>query len=230
MKPPFSNIVLRFAILYLFLSLTSLTIAYTQDTLKEPSKMNNDNRHQIIGFSTTLLNNKKPEGLLGNFMTDAVKNEAELYLRKRIDLVFISAKAIKGALNKGDISMQTIEELLPFDDSLSFLYVTGDTLKMLLDNIAKNGGAPVSGVQMKIKNMHSTNVVLDGDSILPSKKYTIIVIERNAQGWENFPFLKNIHRQNLPYTLTSIIIKYIKKITIEGKPINSYFGHRIGYD
>ena len=194
------------------------------------NRNNNDTDTQIIGFATTLLANKKPEGLLGNFIADAVKNEAEIYLRKRIDFVFISAKAIRGALNKGEVSVRMIQDLLPFDDSLAYLEVSGKELQSVLDRIAQEGGAPVSGVRMKIRNMRATNIVLDGDSLVPEKEYLLVTIERNAQGHENFSSLKHIPYKKLPNTLTSTVIRHIKKITSEGKALNAFFGHRISYD
>ncbi|WP_447643080.1 MULTISPECIES: 5'-nucleotidase C-terminal domain-containing protein [Chitinophagaceae] len=213
---------------FLLLAAQSNTIIATAQTKIYPN--NNDSNTQIIGFATTLLTNNKPEGLLGNFIVDAVKNEAEIYLRKRINLVFINSSAVRGAIPKGNITMQTIEEILPFDDSLAYLQVQGDTLKKILDMIAQNGGMPVAGVRMKIKNMRATNIILDGDSIFPEKKYLLVLIERNAQGWQKFSFLKNIPYKNLPNTLTSTVIRYIKKLTSEGKPVNAFFGHRISYD
>jgi|GEM_PF-5410482 len=211
-----------------------LSISFILSNIIVPNKAfsqnNNETDTTVIGFATTFLTHKKPEGLLGNFITDVVKNEAEIDLRKRIDLVFISYKAIKGAITKGDISTQTIENILPFDDSLSYFETSGDTLKMLLDRIAQQGGAPVSGIRMNIQNMRATKITIDGDSLVPSKKYAIVSIERNVQGFENFSFLKSVQYKNLPNTLTSTVIKYIKKWTSEGKPVNAYFGHRISYD
>lgn len=215
-------------LMFLFLFRNEKTIAQKTDSANY--KPINDSNTRIIGFATTSMTNRKPEGLLGNFVADAVKNEAEIFLRKRIDLVFISHKAIKGSLKKGDISMETIANVLPFDDSLSYMEVSGSVLQMVLDRIAQEGGSPVSGIRMKIKNMRATNIVLDNDSLNFEKKYLLITIERNAQGNENFPFLKNISHKNLPNTLTTVIIRYIKKITSEGKAINAYFGHRISYD
>lgn len=230
MKLPFFLLLRYFPILVFILLTKSQRIFAQSPANTNINRNSNDTNIPIIGFATTLLSNKKPEGLLGNFIADAVKNEAEIHLRKRIDLVFISSRAIKGIINKGEISTQTIENILPFDDSLSYLEISGKELKMVLDRIAGDGGAPVSGIKMKIKNMHATNIVLDGDSLNFEKRYLLVTIERNANGNENFAFLKMFPHKNLPNTLTSVVIRYIKKITSEGKPINSYFGHRISYD
>ncbi|MFT4203414.1 MAG: 5'-nucleotidase [Chitinophagaceae bacterium] len=213
-----------------YLVLTSSIFFHTEKNMaQDTSNHSSMTVPQVIGFATVRLTNRKPEGLLGNFVTDAVKNEAEIYLRKRIDLVFISPNAIKGAIGKGDISEQTISNLLPFDDSLSCMEVPGKILQLVLDRIAKDGGGPVAGIQLTIHNMRASHILLDGDTLTPEKKYTIVAIERNAQGHENFPFLKNIPYINLPNTLTTTVIRYIKKTTSEGKAVNAYFGHRISY-
>ncbi|PZP45345.1 MAG: hypothetical protein DI598_13340 [Pseudopedobacter saltans] len=216
-------------ILYL-LSCGTLLISHAQSSLKPQQTIINDTNKHVIGFSTILLTNRKPEGLLGNFITDAVKNEAEIALRKRIDIVFISSNAIKGTIPKGEITEEKIKEILPFDDSLSLMEIKGKDLKQILDRIAYRGGAPVSGVRMQIQNMKASNIYIDGDTLILEKKYMLITIERNALGKENFPILKTISFKNLPNTLTTVVIKYIKKITSEGKAISSYFGHRISYD
>lgn len=217
-------------VLLIFCFISTIHLEFSQNISKINGQSLNDTTEHVIGFATSTLTNKKPESLLGNFITDAVKNEAEIYLRKRIDIVFISSNAIKGTIVKGDISTEKINQLLPFDDSLAIMEINGHNLFSLLDRIAMMGGAPIAGIQMKIKNMRATNILVDGDSLIPEKKYLLITIERNALGAENFSFLKTISHKNLPFTLTSVVTKYIKKLTSEGKAVNAYFGHRISYD
>ena len=221
MKKPFTNEKIVFIII--------LLINFSHIKSQTKSNLETIHNDSIIGFATTQLTHRKPEGLLGNFITDGVKNESEIFLRKRVDLVFVSHNAIKGSINKGEISIKNIQEILPFDDSLVVMEISGKLLNQVLDRIAIYGGAPVSGINMKINNMRASDIFIDRDSLNLEKTYTFITIQRIAQGNENFSFLKMIPFKHLPLTLTEIIINYVKKLTKESRAISSHFGHRISY-
>lgn len=182
-----------------------------------------------IGFANRMLKNQYPSGALGNLIADAVKNEIEIFLKKRVDFVYISRTSIRSNLPKGNVSIEDIDNILPFRDSLAIIEILGTDLKKLMNVIAQKGGGAIAGAAFKIKNMRAEDINLDGDSIISQKKYLMATLHRNAQGRENCSMLIAYSCQIFEKTLTSLLIKYIEKMTYDSKPIFASFDRRISY-
>jgi 2',3'-cyclic-nucleotide 2'-phosphodiesterase (5'-nucleotidase family) len=198
---------------------------------KEFDSISNKNviENAPIGFSNKILKNQFLSGELGNLIADAVKSEIEIKIRKRLDFVYIPKTAIRNNLPKGNIYITDIAVINPFNDSLSILEIYGTDLKKLFDVIAQKGGGAISGAKFQIKNMRAEEINLDGDTINSQKKYLIGTLQRNAQGRENCSMLIAYPTQTFENTLTSVLIKYIEKITYDSKPISASYERRISY-
>ncbi|QES89298.1 5'-nucleotidase C-terminal domain-containing protein [Rhizosphaericola mali] len=191
--------------------------------------LNDTIRIKPIGFSNRIFKNQFPSGELGNLIADAVKNEIEISLKKRLDFVYIPRTAIRSNLPKGNVGVEDIDNILPFNDSLAIIEVLGTDLNKLMNVIAQKGGGAISGGHFKIKSMHAEDIDVDGDSIHLNNQYSIATLLRNVKGRENCSMLIAYPYKIFEITLTSLLIKYIEKITYDSRPISPSYEHRISY-
>ena len=181
----------------------------------------------VIGFSTTTLYKKQPESPIGNFMADCMKIYAAKVYNIPVDAAFVNYGGIRSYLPKGDIKLETIYEIMPFDNLIVLQKVNGNILRQLLDRSANDGGWPSSGITMKIKDKAATDIYVNGSPVNDDSVYTIAVSDYLANGGDQCSMLKNIAQQNKNYLFRDALIDYVKSFTKNGKPVSANIENRI---
>lgn len=191
--------------LQLYDSTTHYYIAPYKKQLDEQMSM-------VIGSTKTTLLKERPEGTLGNLMADASIWYASKNYPKPIDVSVMNYGGIRiPSIQAGNITVGKIYELMPFDNMLDVLEISGETLNNLLQLVAANGGWPVTGVQMTITNNKAVDILIGGVPLQLDKTYTLITSDYIANGGDNAFMLKNYtKRTGLNYKLRDAILDYVK--------------------
>ncbi len=168
----------------------------------------------VIGTTQTTLLKERPEGTLGNLMADAAIWYAATNYSKPIDVSVMNYGGIRiPSIQAGNITVGKIYELMPFDNMLDVLEISGQTLNELLQLVAANGGWPVAGVQMTISNKQAIDITIGGAPLQLDKTYTLITSDYIANGGDNAFMLKNYtKRTGLNYKLRDAILDYVKSV------------------
>ncbi len=190
-----------------------------------------DSMHQqmneVIGFSTNTWYKKQPESALGNFLADAMITNAAKAFHKKIDAAIINYGGIRSYLAKGDIRLEHIYDIMPFDNAIVLQTVKGNILQQLLDRAAYEGGWPVAGITMKIRNKTAFDVRINGEPLNESADYTIAVSDFLANGGDQCTMLKTIARENINYLYRDALIDYVKDFTRKGKAVSASIENRV---
>lgn len=211
----------------------SITKNITQDSnsikLLMPYKQQlSSSLKEVIGFSTYGLYSKKVESTLGNFMADAMKTMAEQKFNKKVSAAFINSGGIRSNLPKGEITVEDIFNIMPFDNLIILQEVKGNVLKDFLNHACEKGGWPVSkGVNYTMKDRILVEALIDGKPILNDSTYIITNSDYVVNGGDNTTMLKKLPKQNINYLLRDALIDYIKFLTQNGKTIDAKIENRI---
>ena len=195
----------------------------------------NKNMNDIIGFAEITLEKKKPEGSLGNFMVDAFFSMAEEKYNTHVDVAFMNDGGIRlDQLAAGPVTRGKIFEVMPFDNILIIQKLKGDVLQQFLDLIASQGGWPVAGIIMQIKDppagqegKKAINVMVGGQPLDLNKIYTTVNSDFIANGGGNAEMLRQIPQINNGYLLRDALFDYIKKLKSAGKNISAKEENRV---
>ena len=179
----------------------------------------NKTMNAVIGFSNGAMYKKQPESALGNLLVDCLKKYAEITFQTRVDAAILNYGGIRSYLPKGDITMQTIYELVPFDNLIVLQKINGNILHQLLDLTAYKGGWPLAGIAMKIKNKTAVDIMVNNSPLNDTAVYTIAVSDYLANGGDGCSMLKNVMQQNKNYLYRDAFIDYIKWFTNTAKPV-----------
>ncbi len=183
---------------------------------------------EVIGFSTYGLYSKKTESTLGNFMADAMKTMTEQKFNKKITAAIINAGGIRSNLPKGEITVEDIFNIMPFDNIIILQEVKGNVLKDFLNHACEKGGWPVSkGLTYSMKEKTLVDAKIEGQSIINDSIYLIANSDYVVNGGDNTTMLKKIPKQNINYLLRDALIEYIKLLTQNGKTIDAKIENRI---
>ena len=149
----------------------------------------------------------RPEGTLGNWMSDAIYDKATELSEVPIDFAMQNSGGIRiPMLRKGDITKGKIYELMPFDNALVVVHIDKELLLTFLDRVARSGGWPVSkNFYMKIDDSKVAEVKIGGKE-LEDRVYNIALPDYIANGGSDCKFLEGSDRTTYPVLLRDMFV------------------------
>jgi 2',3'-cyclic-nucleotide 2'-phosphodiesterase (5'-nucleotidase family) len=181
----------------------------------------------IIGETKTELKKAKPNGSLGNLVCDAM-----LWKAKQIDSTVCLAVANYGGIRipsipAGNITLGKVYELMPFENTISIIPVSGAFLDTLCQKIAKAEGMPISGFTMDIDNKKATSILIGNEKLDFSKTYSIAVNSYMAAGGDDCEFFIPMKKNTTNALIRDAILNYIKECNAKNLPLEGKDGKRI---
>ena len=197
-----------------------------------PYKKTQDEKMKtVIAHSEAPLLKADVESSLGNFFCDAVLYETKKLLgidSAMVDIAVFNKGGLRNALPKGNITVGNIFELMPFDNELIILKLSGSQVKDMFNKIAEKGGIPVGGMTLLINKTTASNITIKGKPFDETKDYWVVTSDYLANGGDNYTFFKNAkERKVMNVLLRDVIINYCKDITQQGKTLKPTLDGRI---
>jgi 2',3'-cyclic-nucleotide 2'-phosphodiesterase (5'-nucleotidase family) len=188
----------------------------------------NKKMNTIVGIVDKTLDRKQPESSLGNFMVDAFFIMAEEQFKIKPDAAFLNSGGIRlNELPAGNLTNGKLFELMPFDNLLILQKLKGTVLQQLLNLIAEQGGWPIAGITMQIKDKKAINVMIGGKPIEANTEYITVNSDFVANGGGNADMLRPIPQISNGYLLRDALLDYVKMQTEAGKKITANIENRI---
>jgi len=175
-------------------------------------------------------------GSLGNFVTDAVRAQGQAKLGKPIVLAMMNNGGLrKNEIAAGELRASDIFELLPFENALVAVDVTGAQLAQILQVVTRDAQ---SGARIQFKyNDRDRPEFISGklidangkeQEIDPNQTYTILTIDYllrlKSGAYAILQEAKNPTPLNI--TLRDAVMNYVKSETAAGRPIRSVVDNR----
>ena len=188
--------------------------------------------NEVLTHSTGRIEKGQPNGPLNDLLTDALLKQASLRYGKPIDCSHLNYGGIRNNLPEGDITTGSIFEVMPFDNQLVVLTLTGDMLQQLLNHFANGNKLVVGGLRAKINDGKVQAVTFtNGRTLQPNETYTVAMSDYIADGGDNANFLKNaVRRENINYLIRDALIDYFKEQGKTGQPIKPVSDGRISIE
>ncbi len=199
-------------------------INYLKPFKKEiDSKMN-----VIIGRAAETMRGHAPESLLSNFSADVYRKAAGDFLKSEVDVAIVNLGGLRTVIPAGDITVRKVFELMPFENELVILYLRGDKINDLCQYFASMGGEGISGLRFSIENKKATNIKINGQSLDPTKLYSVSTSDYLAGGNDKMTALTlNEKRINTGIKIRNMLLDYIKAETAKGNEIHPVLDGRI---
>ncbi|RFM26186.1 5'-nucleotidase C-terminal domain-containing protein [Deminuibacter soli] len=185
--------------------------------------------HTIIGFATFTMYKKQPESALGNFLADGMRAMAEKKAGVHISAAFINYGGIRSAIQKGEVSVEDIYALMPYNNVIVVQKCKGSIVRSLLDHVAGRSGWPCSGISMKIRSRQAQDIVIDGAPLNENAWYYIANTDYIAGGGDNCLMLRGQEQVSSNYLFSDAMVGYVQSLTQNGKAIGAAVENRITY-
>ena len=175
-------------------------------------------------------------GSLGNFVTDGIKAQAEAKLGKPVTLAVVNAGGLrKNAIAAGELRASDTFELLPFENALVALEMTGVQLARLLEIVPRDAQA---GARIHFKWSERNRAEFISGKLVdekgqeheidPQKIYTVVTIDYLVRLGSGSYAIFQEAKSNKPLniTLRDAILDYVKSETAAGRPIRGVVDNR----
>ncbi len=167
------------------------------------------------------------EFILGNFVADLTLEQAKKEVRE-IDLAIVTMGGLRVSIPAGEIRISTIFELMPFENAVSVITVTGETMEMLFAYMLAKKNVAISNVKMKIKDGKYTQIIVNDKPFDKTKNYTIAISDYLAEGGDGMDFFKNaIKTEKIELKYRDMIIVHIEELTAAGKKVDAQLDGRV---
>ncbi|GET33580.1 5'-nucleotidase [Prolixibacter bellariivorans] len=175
----------------------------------------------------------RPESLLGNFVSDLVLSEGKVLCQKKYPDIhpvvsYMNRGGFRAPIPKGEVTVKSIFELMPFENEVVLLKLKGSDLRRLMNHMASRGGEGVAGMRLGIRKDKAIKCKVDGAPLDNDKTYWMITSDYLADGGDGSKSLsKNLQRVNTGVKLRDMIIAHMRKLGDEGKMATAKLDGRI---
>lgn len=169
---------------------------------------------EVIGRATTTITKSQPEGALGNFAADAMLAVAGDVLGEPVDIAVTNNGGLRVPIPEGPITVGTLFELMPFENAMVLLTLTGTQVDSLAGQIARIGGEPVAGLTFAIEepSERAVDVRVKGEPVDPERTYRVVTSDYLADGGGGMTVLSEYgERVDIGVTLRDAFIAYTRQ-------------------
>lgn len=168
---------------------------------------------QVVGETSVDLKRRyQRESNIGNLVCDTMRKETNA------DIAFLNSGGIRTDIPKGKITLEQVFKLLPFDNNLVTMNLTGTQVIEILEYNAKmeQGFLQASGIKIRYDvsepvGSRVKEVSIGDKPLIKEKTYTVTTIDFLAAGGDAFTTFKE--GKNILYgiRLRDLFVSYLKK-------------------
>lgn len=202
----------------------------------EPYKQEVDAKmSEVIGYSDGGLISYRPESPLSNFLSDMLLDVANDYCERnsldaKVDISLFNHGGIRGSIPKGEITVKNAYEIMPFENEIVMVQLTGEQVIDLADYITTRKGEGVGGITFGMYGDKAENIKVQGIKIDKNKKYWLVTSDYIANGGDGMTVLTWADKRiDSGMKIRDVIINYLKAKTEKGEKIQAKSDRRIYY-
>ena len=189
------------------------------DSIGKYKNLINDEMQKILVVSSGAFTKDGDETTLGNLVCDAMERASVDRYQLKPDVVLVNRGGLRTELPEGKIKRSHIFELMPFDNDVVALNISGDQLLEIIKLIRDKRHA-FKGMQLGFKE----KIFLCGGQPIDGKKeYLLVTSSYLAEGGDNFTmFGEQRYKNKSTIKLRDAIIDYCIKINNEKSVLRPY--------
>ncbi|MBA4411112.1 MAG: 5'-nucleotidase [Bacteroidota bacterium] len=151
---------------------------------------------KLVAVSATPLVKGKPESKLTNLVADIVLEAGTNYcissnLNFRPDASYVNYGGLRASLPQGEITVGHIFQLMPFENEVVLIRISGESMLLMAERIAMRGGEGISGMKLGIRNEKVAALRIGGKVVDPSALYWLVTNDYIANGGDQMSMFAN---------------------------------------
>lgn len=186
---------------------------------------------QVIGYATRPMSKNRPESELSNWFADLFIKQAAREFCSDVDVSFLNFGGIRTAFSGGDILLDDVVSMFPFNNYLTYVCIKGSNLRKLFEQMAENGPQVVGGVKVKVRDGKLADLEVGGAPVDDNRTYGLATIDFLLEGGDGYniaSLAENILRSGVK--VMDAVIAEVKELTAAGKPVEYSIDGRMDYE
>ena len=179
----------------------------------------NTELNNVISYAPeTLDKSGQWQTTIGNLLADITLQRGNAIFtareNKKIDLCLLNNGGIRSIIPKGNVTLKTAFEIMPFENTSIVVALKGAQIsEMVTYLIAEKKPHPISGIQFTIdKNNQAKDILIQGKALENETLYYVITSDYLSNGGDKMDFFKKgTATYDLNYKLRNILIDYLKE-------------------
>jgi 2',3'-cyclic-nucleotide 2'-phosphodiesterase (5'-nucleotidase family) len=172
---------------------------------------------KLVCVSETAIVKGKPESKLSNLVADILFDFGTKYCNSNNqdcypDVAYVNYGGLRGSLPLGKITVGNIFELMPFENEVVLLKISGGALEKMADKIAARGGEGISGMKLGIRDEKVALLLVGGKPVDPNAYYWLVTNDYVANGGDQMTmFADPADRKNTQMKIRDLLIKTLSE-------------------
>ena len=164
----------------------------------------------VLGYAEAEMIVRRPECSMVNWTADALLVKARQYCPEHVDMALVNIGGVRCNWPKGDITRRNVFELMPFDNKLVVLTLSGQDILELCQVMAEVDGEGVAGLRMSAEDKQLITATIDGNAIMPEKFYTVATSDYLSGGKDKLtPLTNSVARWDSHRLIRDLYMEYI---------------------
>jgi len=188
------------------------------EALLEPYRSRIAHLADVLVEATGPFAKSEPEGTLENLVADAVLHVARRRSSDTVHVALVNDGGLRVPIAQGPVLVRHTYELLPFENYITVLALSGDQMERLADEIARTDGEPIAGWSMVLDGSDATEVLVGGRPIDPDGQYRLATVDYLADGGGSWSVLweaaRADSREDLDVLIRDVFIEYLREQSV----------------
>ncbi len=183
--------------------------------LEEYRTEKNHKMSRVLTRTKKGLTKERPQSELTNLMADVCLEEGKTSSGKTVDFSVVNYGGIRSSVPKGDVTLEDVYKLMPFDNAICLLEIHRDSVQSMAEYIVRRGGEPISGVQLKVDGEKLVEVLVNKNPLNSKESYWLATSDYLANGGDKMVFLSNpINRINTNLKVRDALIQSFERQSV----------------
>ena len=135
---------------------------------------------------------------LARLVSDYTLNWARKFAQNKSlplpEMTVLNHNGLRNSIDSGYITLGQIYEVMPFDNELVLLVLSGTQMIELFDYLAQIGGSPLSGAEIYLGDTSFIKAIIQNNNFDSRRSYCIATVDFMQGGGDGFTMLKKPKR------------------------------------
>ena len=166
----------------------------------------------VLGHAAGEFTKADPEGTLDNLVAEALLHAARSRSADTVHASLVNEGGLRVPLAAGPILMRHAYELLPFENFVVVLSLSGAQMERLADEIAATTGEPVAGWSMELDGHDAVRVRVGGEPVDRDRTYRLATVDYLVNGGGEWSVLWEVEagaREDLDILIRKAFVEYL---------------------
>jgi 2',3'-cyclic-nucleotide 2'-phosphodiesterase (5'-nucleotidase family) len=184
-----------------------------------------------IGVVEVVMPKSGVESLLSNWFGDMIYRQATRIAGTPLDFAFMNSGGIRlSEMPAGTLHVGKIYELMPFDNFLVIVDMSGQDVEHLFQKIVtKKGGWPVSS-HISCDLSPNLMISINGEPLDANRVYKVATSNFLADGGDLLDFMVGLPRKDYPIWIRDMMVDDVEEQTAAGLPVRSVLDGRLRWN